>query len=89
MLIPALFLSSVLCERMLGFFFLIKVGFQCVISLLLFFFFSFLCCESVLLIFWLSETRALALSSAQEHQEGAVSPIFPGRGWCQSHLRLV
>lgn len=39
MLIPALFLSSVLCERMLGFFFLIKVGFQCVISLLLFFFF--------------------------------------------------
>lgn len=38
MLIPALFLSSVLCERMLGFFFLIKVGFQCVISLLLFFF---------------------------------------------------
>ena len=33
-----LFLSSVLCERVLGFFFLIKVGFQCVISLLLFFF---------------------------------------------------
>lgn len=35
----ALFLSSVLCERVLGFFFLIKVGFQCVISLLLFIFF--------------------------------------------------